>query len=72
MSHNFEFSAFEEILRRNFGIEFGKESVSNEFDPSARKFPNGTLIRKMDISVTIRSGEVTKRYVRKVNQYAVL
>ena len=64
-----DISSIEEMLRRMLGIDFGKVGLSNLSNFPNLKFPIGSLIRKTDIAITIRSGEVTKKYERTLTQY---
>ena len=66
-----EISMLEEALRKLLGLNFGKESVSNMTDSHNPKFLQGTIIRKSDIAITIRHGEVTKKYERSFTQHAI-
>ena len=59
----------EELLRRLLGVKFGKESVT-ELNANP-KMPVGTLIRKTDIAITVRSPGHVKRYERKTTQYVL-
>ena len=66
-----EVSVLEAALRALLSVHLGKEGEGMSNDLATRKYPSGTLVKKLNISVTLRHGGVTKRFERKYTQHAV-
>ena len=59
------YSTYEELLRYQSGIEFGKSTHSQFQLISTTKMPHGNLIRKTTITEIVRNGVVIKESITK-------